>query len=354
MKYATDEDILTFKKEEQIKLKQHSGHLPLIIGIGLLAFLFFCVLPYFIPRGDPAATPTPAAIAAPMLNTVVPPASPFPTATASPAPLPTWTMWPTETRPVAPVAPAPMAATAAIPATYTPPPTHTAAPTYTPPPTWTPPATWTPAPTWTPQATQTAQNTPLPLIVTRNILVPVPAEEPFPIAGLGLLPAGLLALLLFGLWLLRRNPVQPAPIIIQQAPAPAALPSPTPRLEPLILRRNEQPAPVSPVQTPPEVAPVSPVKTPVQNGHEVGGNGNRPGPGRITVSVEPAEPIEVDEALNRRICAAWNSLKDPSNNKVIDIIWGGKNKKNSDRNALVNRAIEWGRGQGIVKDEVSA
>jgi hypothetical protein len=117
------------------------------------------------------------------------------------------------------------------------------------------------------------------------------------------------------------------------------------------LRRRQErrrpapsPAPASGVRLSPPVhaprrAPVTPPVTPAENGHA-------PAPETITLSVVPDEAPAVDEAFMRHICDMWNDLERPSLTQTCLKVFGSKN---SQRLAIVRRAIRWGREQGLIE-----
>jgi hypothetical protein len=329
------EAIKAVEKEKMVEKEPAPRWLKQFAGLLVLVVLFIaCRSINWAPVATPYPTPRPSLIGD----------LPAATQTAIPTLPSTTTPWPTLT-PIPNIPPPPADTPAPLPS-QTPLPTHTAAPTYTPLP------THTPAPTWTPAATWTAVPTPIPLIVT----IPGPATivptSPSVTDLLILFAAGVFFWLGIGgigfsvraLWRQHR----PRPLVVEVPPEPAALPSPT--LIPVVLRRHEPVspplAPVTPVQSTPEVAPVTPLVSPPPSPPQ---NGSGAGPARITVTVEPDESTEVDEAVMLEFCAIWNGLKRPSYNKVIEAKWGSKDDKNQIRLALVKRAIEWGRGQGIVQ-----
>lgn len=259
-------------------------------------------------------TATPAIVAIEVAATAVSPATIAPTTAPTYTPLPTYTAVPTQT----PVA------------------------TYTPPPTQTPAATFTPFPTWTPAPTAV----PIPVPDFSHLVSDYSATRTT-LTRLTWLAAGLIGVALVVMaYSLRPSDrdlkrlqrlIEMHLLAGLKTPAPVqALPAPV-RTTPLAeYRRNR----VAPVQT-----PVTPV-TPVQN------TGAAP-PETIMVSVQPNGAGD-DMATMRAICELWNEITErgerPSLNRVCVEYFGSKN---SDRLALIRRAVRWGREQEVVVTAVS-
>ncbi len=343
MKHFTKEDVLKLKEQEQ---GRGGGCLAEMVGniaaFGLVVAIVVAALS-FASIGQPgAAVPTTATIiygptelvleSTPTLAPTATPPTAAPVLTGAAvvhtavSAAPSWT-------PPATYTPLP---------TYTPAATHTAAPTYTPPPTWTPMSTWTAVPTWTPvppyqvadyAAEWRASRAAADRLTWLALAVVGLAATGFALAAVGrptdlrrlyrLLEMHLLATLL-----------PPAPVApVRALPAPVR----TTPLNEYLARRSGQNAPVQNTG----VTGVTGA-APVQN------TGATPAPGVITVSVKPAEPA-VDVAVMQAICAVWNEILErgerPSMNQACFEYYGSKN---SDRLAIVNRAIKWGRGEGIV------
>lgn len=349
----TETDILKLKEAEKAKAPADSGSrggcgpLSIIIGLALIiAGLFFASAMQgktLHPTVTSIAQETAVSVSATptLAPTATNTAAPVETATALPTdtPLPTQTPYPTYT-------PYPSATWTAQPtftpqATFTPEPTHTALPTYTPYPT----------------ATPTDEPTAVPVVATeRPFLAPVaieadpPNDNPLPgwlpwlIGGLGLLLLTALLVLAYVTHQMRPVPQSPAPVFITPdgVPVPGTygtkLPPPSgqPRREP---KNAPVPEPVTPV-TPPEVAPVQEA-------------GKGAAPETIQVSVTDANP-DTDEATMRAICTAWNEIEArgerPSLNKTCVEYFGGKN---SERLAIVRRAVGWGRKHGLIANKKS-
>lgn len=331
MKHFSEEDVIKLKEQEQKGggcLSELFGNL---LALGVVVLLIVVALA-FAGAGNPGtAVPTTAtAIHGPTGLVLAETPTLAPTVTALPA--------------LAVEAAPDTAATWMPPATYTPLPTytpmatHTAVPTYTPLPTWTALPTWTPAPTWTPPAPhqvidyatdwQAARAT-----ATRLTWLSLAF---FGLAAVGFLLAvirpndsqlrRLYRLLEMHLLAMLTSPTGPA------APV-RALPAPV-RTTPL---HEWQRSRVAPVQN-----------TGVTGAAPVQNTGATPAPGVITVSVKPTEPA-VDVAVMQAICALWAEILErgerPSMNQVCFEYYGSKN---SDRLAIVSRAIKWGRGEGII------
>lgn len=329
------EDVLALKKAEQ------GGGGFCGVFASLLVFVLVAVVVAVVLSigGQPGtAVPTTAtAISGPTELVLLPTPTLRPTATPS-APL------------LVPAIEAVMSPTpvqvATVAPTWTPLPTYTAVPSQTPPATHTPPATWTAVPTYTPAPTWTAVPPYLVADYTNDwqaSRMAVTRLTWLALVFIGLSVCGLLfavfrptdrdlrrvyRLLEMHLLTLLASPT-PTHAPVQALPAPV-------RTTPLSEWQRKRGAPVQNTG----VAPVTPV-TPVQN------TGAAPAE-IITVSVLPTEP-DVDTAVMEAICALWNEISErgerPSFNRVCNEFFGAKN---SDRLAIIRRAVKWGREQGFL------
>ncbi len=230
--------------------------------------------------------------------------------------------------------------------TYTPMATHTAAPTYTPPPTWTALPTWTPAPTWTPPAPHQVIDYAADWQAARTAAIRLTWLS---LALFGLAAVGLLFAVVRPNDSHLRRLYRLLEMHLLTILAQAGMASPTAPAAPV----RALPAPV---RTTPlhewQRSRVAPVRntgvTGVTGAAPVQNTGATPAPGVITVSVQPTEPV-IDAAVLEGICSLWNEMsargERPSMNRVCFEYFGSKN---SDRLAIVNRAIKWGRGEGII------
>lgn len=348
MKHFSQEDVMKLKEQEQAG--SGGGCLAELFGnllvFGVVAVLIIAAIA-FASTGQPGtAVPTTAtAISGPTELVLLPTPTLRPTATsAAPqlAPAIEAVMSPTPAQVAAPTQ-------VGVAPTWTPLPTYTAVPsqtpaaTYTPLPTSTPPATWTAVPTFTPFPTWTPP--------------PAPTAVPLPdiqdaISAYGMSSATLTrltwlvaALITFGFMAL----------LVSVRPFDRDLRRIQRLIEMHLLAALKPPAPVqalpAPVRTTPLAEYLAKRDAPVQNTGYTGVTGANTGaapPEMITVSVQPAEP-EVDTAVAQAICDLWNEIagrgERPSFNRVCVEYFGSKN---SDRLALVRRAVRWGRENGEV------
>lgn len=333
MEHFTEEDVLALKKAEQ------GGGF-----CGVFASLIVFVL-------VAAVVAVGLSIGGQQPGTAVPT-----TATAISGPtelvlLPTPTLRPTVTPAVALLAPAIEAAPAMSPTpaqvatvapTWTPLPTYTAVPsqtpaaTYTPPPTHTPLSTWTAVPTFTPFPTWT----PVPPLPDIQGAISAYGMSSATLTRLTWLVA---ALITFGFMAL----------LVSVRPSDRDLRRIQKLLEMHLLMALRPPAPVralpAPVRTTPLAEHLAKRGTPVQNTGVTGVTGVNTGaaPEIITVSVQPVE--EGDTAVMEAICELWNEIAEggerPSFNRICVEYFGSKN---SDRLAIIRRAVKWGRENGKV------
>ena len=311
---------MNYEKEiEKLKMAEKEtagpgciGNLANAIASGLVVIIVIVVLAILASLGNPAtavpvsatailgptelvlaATPTLRPSSTPAVITAVLEPAPGPTAVATQTPAPTYTPWPTDT----PAA------------------TYTAAPTYTPWPTFTPYPTTTAAPLAVAVDQFTTSKTEL-----NRITLAVVALATI---------SGLLLLLSFrpkDSDLRRIQKLLEMQLMAALSPAPAA-------------KQLAQPAPV-------RTTPLSEHKkkraAPVQNTGVTGGvtGVTTAPPETITVTVAPV--ADDDPAVLAAIWDLWQGMDRPSMNAVCQQYFGSKN---SDRLALVRRAIRWGESQ---------
>jgi len=202
--------------------------------------------------------------------------------------------------------------------TYTPDPTQTLAPTFT------PLATHTPFPTWTPAPIAT----PFPLVTMVDNYRDTRMAMVAGTAVFGVLIAAGSGLVLFSL-----RPDRDLKRLYKL-------------LEMHLLTNLQPPAPVR--ATPAPVRTISPDEWRRERDALVQNTGVTGAPEKITVFVQPTEPA-VDTAVVEAICELWNEILNrgerPSFNRVCFEYFGSKN---SDRLAIVRRAVKHGRERGYI------
>lgn len=337
MKHFTEEDVLKLKEQEQQPggcVAKMGSSLMVVI---LVILVILAAITFSSDRPDTAVPTTATAIYGPTAPQLMDTPTLAPTA-VPPAML-------IEVAPAVTAVPSPTAAaTHTPPATYTPLPTHTPQATYTPPPTWTPAATYTPAATFTPPPTWTA----VPPYQMADYTATWQATRAA-VNRLIWLSVAFIGLALFSLLfaILRPNSNRDLHrlyrLLEMQLLALLAPPTPTR-------------APVRALPTPVRTTPLSEYRrnrdAPVQRTGVTGVTGANTGaapPEIITVSVQPVGEGTADMEIMQAICDLWNEMAQrgerPSFNKICIEYFGSKN---SDRLALIRRAVKWGREQHVI------